>query len=135
MTPVRDYWQRPFVRFLFVGALNTAFGWGCYAILILLGAARPLALLIATVLGVVWNFQTTGRVVFAGAPMRALPRFIGVYAGVYLFNLALLEALCRGLQASSLVGQLIATPPTVVVSYLALSRWVFRRPPRSGPGV
>jgi len=109
-----------------VGAANTAFGWGCYAICILLGLSRPPALLIATILGVLFNYQSTGRVVFAGAPARLLPRFVAVYAGVYLFNLALLELVCRGLDASSLVGQLLALPPTVVVSYFALKAWVFR---------
>ena len=124
----RSPWRRPFVRFLFVGALNTAFGWGCYALLILIGLSRPPALLVATVVGVVWNFQTTGRVVFSGSPARLLPRFVGVYAGVYGLNLALLELVCRGLGVGSLVGQLLALPPTVVVSYFALKAWVFGRP-------
>jgi putative flippase GtrA len=122
---VRSLWRHPFVRFLFVGALNTAFGWGCYAILILLGLPRPPALLLATAVGGLWNYQTTGRIVFAGAPARLLPRFIAVYVGVYLFNLALLELACRGLGTGSLVGQLLALPPTVVASYFALRAWVF----------
>jgi putative flippase GtrA len=119
-------WQNAFARFLVVGALNTAFGWSVYAAFILLGIPRPFSLLGATVLGVLFNFQTIGRVVFGSARGLLLPRFVVVYAGVYLFNLALLESICRMLGVGSLLGQILALPPTVVVAFYALRRLVFR---------
>jgi putative flippase GtrA len=52
-----------FVRFLLVGVLNTIFGYFLYGTLILIGLDYKLAVLLATILGVLFNFQTTGRLV------------------------------------------------------------------------
>lgn len=121
----RGWWRVRFIRFVVVGVLNTAVGWGCFAVLVVVGVPRPAALLGATVLGMLWNFQATGRVVFGGSPWHLLPRFIAAYAGVYLFNLAVLEVLCRGFGVGTLLGQGLALAPTVVVSYFTLRTWVF----------
>ena len=53
--------QIQFVKFLLVGALNTAFGYGIYALLIWFGLRPFLAVGLATVLAVLFNFQSTGR--------------------------------------------------------------------------
>jgi putative flippase GtrA len=52
-----------FARFLLVGVLNTIFGYFLYGTLILIGLDYKLAVLLATILGVLFNFQTTGRLV------------------------------------------------------------------------
>jgi putative flippase GtrA len=46
----------PLLRFLLVGVLNTAFGYLLFALLLALGLKVPLALLLATVGGVLFNF-------------------------------------------------------------------------------
>ncbi|NCQ92050.1 MAG: hypothetical protein GPI94_15420 [Microcystis aeruginosa LG13-03] len=53
-----------FVRFLLVGVLNTIFGYSLFAVLILIGLNYKYAVLIGTIQGVLFNFQTTGRLVF-----------------------------------------------------------------------
>ncbi|MFN6273722.1 MAG: GtrA family protein [Microcystis sp.] len=52
------------VRFLLVGILNTLFGYFLYGSLILIGINYKLAALLATIIGVLFNFQTTRRLVF-----------------------------------------------------------------------
>ncbi|MCK4342167.1 MAG: GtrA family protein [Phycisphaerae bacterium] len=125
---LRRLWQYAFPRFLVVGILNTAFGYGVYAAGILLGLPRPPALLIATVLGVLFNFRTTGWIVFGSRDNRLLARFILVYAAMYMFNLGLLELLCRRIGFGSLVGQALSLPIVVVLTFLALKTLVFRAP-------
>ena len=56
--------KRKFVRFLLVGVLNTLFGYFSFATLIIIGLDYKLAALLATIIGVLFNFQTTGRLVF-----------------------------------------------------------------------
>jgi putative flippase GtrA len=56
--------KHKFARFLLVGALNTLFGYFLYGSLILIGINYKLAALLATIQGVLFNFQTTGRLVF-----------------------------------------------------------------------
>ncbi|MCU7242422.1 MAG: GtrA family protein [Microcystis aeruginosa WS75] len=55
--------KHKFARFLLVGVLNTIFGYFLYGTLILIGLDYKLAVLLATILGVLFNFQTTGRLV------------------------------------------------------------------------
>ena len=61
---IQKLWQIRLLRFFVVGAVNTFFSYLVYAALILIGAHYTLATLISTVLGVIFNFFTTGRIVF-----------------------------------------------------------------------
>jgi len=56
--------KHKFARFLLVGVLNTIFGYFLYGTLILIGLDYKYAVLLVTILGVLFNFQTTGRLVF-----------------------------------------------------------------------
>ena len=75
-----------FVRFLIVGGINTAFGYGVFALLIFLKFHYAIAVLLGTILGVLFNFQTTGRLVFDSKGNRLIFKFIGVYVIIYVIN-------------------------------------------------
>ena len=67
MSKIKDIWQKvdnQFVRFVLVGILNTAFGYGVYCLMLWIGLSYWWATLIANVLGVLFNFKTTGVLVF-----------------------------------------------------------------------
>ena len=55
--------KHKFARFLLVGVLNTLFSYFLYGTLILIGLDYKYAVLLVTILGVLFNFQTTGRLV------------------------------------------------------------------------
>lgn len=115
--------QRP-VRFVMVGGLNTAFGYTIFASLVLLGFSSALALFIATLCGMIFNFLTTGRLVFANRDWRLFPRFIATYVIVYAFNLTLLR-LIEEAGVWTLAAQAVCLLPTVVLSFLILRSFVF----------
>jgi putative flippase GtrA len=75
------------IRFFLVSGLNTAFGYGLFALLIFLGIVYPLALLISTIAGILFNFKTIGGLVFNNHNNILIFKFIGVYGVSYLFNL------------------------------------------------
>jgi len=114
------------LRFGVAGAVNTAFGFGVYSGLVLVGVPVSLSLLIATVAGVFFNFVTFGAFAFRRLEARRLPRFLVAYALIYVFNLALL----KGLQAASGWGPIAAQLACLVVvapaAYLLLKAKVFR---------
>lgn len=118
----RDFWR--FVRFLASGGLNFAFYYSLFTALHLLGVAPGPAVVSATVVAVLFNFTTTGRLVFGDRRWRLLPRFVGVYCVQGVANVTLLGGLIRAgvpvLQAEALVivGLAIAT-------FFALRRFVF----------
>ena len=80
-----------FVRFLLVAALNTVFGYSLFAALILAGIHYPIAAAIGTVLGILFNFQTTGRLVFQSHRFSLIFRFFGVYGVSYVVGVLLLR--------------------------------------------
>jgi putative flippase GtrA len=126
---------RRFFVFLLVGGLNTAVGYGLFAAFIFLGADTSLALAAATILGVLFNFKSIGRLVFESGNVRLLPRFVGIYAVQFGINLAALKAL-ESTGASPLLAQLLILPPLAVASFIMMRHFVFRpfaqveKPPR-----
>lgn len=125
MTAVNSDTRTRFLRFLLVGGLNTAFGFAVYAVLIRLGLHYSAAAALATVLGVLFNFRTYGSLVFGGARARRLPRFVAVYATLYLVNVVGIGALVHA-GASSLLAGLVLLLPVAALGYLLNARFVFR---------
>jgi len=118
--------DRRILAFCVVGVLNTVFGYSVFALLVFVGLHRALALLLATCVGVVFNFYSTGKIVFDNRDSSRLPRFVGAYGIVYLFNLALMELFIgagAGLYVAGGLAMLLAT----LAAYLLQSRFVFAK--------
>lgn len=87
--------NRLFIRYLFVGALNTTFGYAVFAALTYLGLHYPQALFLATVAGILFNFKTFGRLVFAQSDWRLIWRFVTVYGILYTINVGCVFVLMK----------------------------------------
>jgi putative flippase GtrA len=74
------------IRYLLVGGLNTAFGYTVFAAVTYQGQPYPRALFVATIAGILFNFKTFGRLVFAQSDWRLLWRFVTVYGLLYVIN-------------------------------------------------
>lgn len=117
--------SRQFVRFLFVGALNTLFGYSVFAGFILAGLHPTPALVLTYVVGVIFNFFTTRRLVFARSQAGSLLRFIVAYVVIYFFNLGMFK-LAESAGAGPLVAQALCLPVVAVFSFLLFKFHVFR---------
>ncbi len=117
--------SRQIIRFVFTGALNTLFGFAIYALLVHAGMVPAVALLIATVLGVLFNFVSFGALTFRRLEMRRLPRFLVVYSAIYLFNLVLLQAVQRYAGAGPIVAQFACLFVVAPAAYLLLKTQVY----------
>lgn len=111
--------------FLFVGGLNTLFGYSLYALLIYFGVYYPLAVLLATCLGVLFNFFTTGKIVFKNSNNRLLIKFIGVYAFLYVLNVIIINVL-HALSDNLYLAGFIATFPLAVIAFVLNKFLVFK---------
>jgi putative flippase GtrA len=116
-----------FIKFLFVGALNTAFGYACFAFFVWVGFGVVLAPLFSTVLGILFNFKTIGILVFRKNDNSLLPHFFAVYAIVYVCNVVGLKiaAYC-GLHNLYIAGFILVLPLALLAFYLN-RRFVFER--------
>lgn len=85
--------SKQFIRFVFVAALNTAFGWLVFALLrFLLGLTtldKPyeLAALLGTIISVLFNFKTYGTLVFKNGDNRLIFKFVIVCTVTYFINI------------------------------------------------
>ncbi len=118
----REFWR--FVRFIATGGVNFAFSYSVFLIVHFLGETPTTAVVISWLLGVLFNFFSTGRIVFGTGRLRLLPRFVGVYLVQLAANIVLLRALLlAGL--SPPVAQALVITALAVVTFLALRRFVF----------
>ena len=116
-----------FLRFLVVGVVNTLFGYAVFAGLVLAGVAPLAALVVCYVVGVPFNYLTTGRFVFASARRSAgsFIRFVAAYVMIYIFN----AVLYRGVEAmvgAPLAAQALCIPLVAVFSFLLFKLHVVR---------
>jgi putative flippase GtrA len=114
------------LRFLVAGAANTLFGLAVYAGCVLMALPTGIALLVGIVAGIAFNFITFGAYAFRDLSLRRLPRFVGAYGAIYLVNVVALDAV-RKVVPDPIWGQVLLTIPMAALSYVLMSRFVFRK--------
>ena len=113
-----------FYKYLLIGGVNTVFGYCVFAFLLFFGIHYSLAVLVATILGVLFNFQTYGRFVFKNHSWSLLGRFVFVYTTIYLVNITLL--LVFDLFVSNLyISGAMTTPVIAYLGYILNKRYVW----------
>ena len=88
---VVKFWENQLIRFLMVGGINTAFSYLIYAFFLYIGLHYTIAVLLAQICGVLFNFNTTGKIVFNNTKPNLIFRFIGVYLLTYFLNIFCLK--------------------------------------------
>ena len=115
-----------FIKFLVVGGINTLFSLVVYLILVYFGIHYILASLIATVLGILFNFKTYGTLVFKNKDNSLILRFFLVYTITYIIGISCLKLmLIIGL--NKYTAGLILTIPNALLGYFLNRRFVFNR--------
>lgn len=117
--------NQQFIRFLGVGVLNTIFGYGCYALLVVIGLHYSLALAISTICGIFFNFKTLGALVFNSSDNRRIFRFILVYIFAYLIN-AVGVYFVEISGGGALLGGAMMLLPAALLTYLLQKHFVFK---------
>ena len=124
----RSLFDRRILKFLGTGVLNTIFGYAIYALLIFVTVPPLFALLTATVVGVVFNYFSFGRLVFQGHGGRLVfAKFVLAYGVIYAANAALLGTLTSEFLLNAYVAQAICVPPSVLLSWLLMNYWVYKK--------
>ncbi|MDR2734407.1 MAG: GtrA family protein [Spirochaetota bacterium] len=124
--------DKRFIKFLLVGGLNTLFGYGIFVFFRAFGLHFVLAALCAHICGVLFNFKTTGALVFKSHDNRLIARFFLVYAVVYFFNISCIWFL-KQFDFNDYAAAAIVLLPQAIFSFLLMRRFVFRsEAPSSG---
>lgn len=113
-----------FFKFLFVGVLNTLFSYTIYALFVSFGLGANLSLFLQYIIGVLWNFKTTGVIVFKSSNNRLLLRFVLCYVFTFVLNSVSLRFLLN--YTNEYIAQAILVLPVAIVSFLLLKVFVFK---------
>lgn len=119
-----------FIRFVFVAALNTAFGWCVYALLLLLMNYLELdkpfvwASLLGTIISVLFNFKTYGHIVFKNKSNKLIFKFILVYTFNYFLNIGGI-ALLEILGINNYLAGAITAVPVGLIGYILNKYFVY----------
>ena len=118
--------QNTLIRFIFVGSLNTLFGYGVFSLLTFCGVHYFLAMLFATMIGVLFSFKTLGKLVFNNADNRLFFKFILTYTIAYFLNILTLKTLLY-FSINVYAAGAVSTAIAAVFSYLVNKKFVFKK--------
>ena len=126
MSRIRELIHNRFIRFLFVGGINTLFGYGMFVLFIYLGLHYAAASALGTVLAVLFSFMTNSTIVFQNRDPRLIFRFVAVYSVIYGVHVAGLWGFNQ-FQVSNYLAGAILTLPMALVSFTLMRTLVFKR--------
>lgn len=127
---LKELWHKvdsQFIRFVLVGCLNTAFGYGVYCAALWIGLSYWWATLIGNVLGVLFNFKTTGILVFKNHNNRLFFRFALCYVLAYFLNVGIIALFTRYTTINQYISGFIATLFVALFSFFFQKLIVFRK--------
>jgi len=113
-----------FLLFLIVGGINTIFGYSVFALFIFVGLHYALAALVSSIVGVLFNFKTTGILVFKNHDNQLISKFISVYVVIYLINIIALKQLNSYCANMYYAGALLILP-LAFCSFFLNKKYVF----------
>lgn len=122
---LRRVFRSQFIRFLFVGFINTIIGYGVFALLLYSGLHYSLALFLATLFGISFNFKSTGIFVFNNKGNKLIIRFAAFYMVLYFINLAFVSAISLVID-NNYISAAITLLPMAAISFLMNKRFVFK---------
>jgi putative flippase GtrA len=109
-----------------VGIINTVFGYSVYSLLIFIDLHYSVASLLATLVGVLFNFKTIGSIVFKANDNSLIIKFIAVYSFTYFVNLVglkIFNSFQINLYLAGFLLLIICTP----ISYYLNNQFVFHK--------
>jgi putative flippase GtrA len=120
-------YQHQYIRFFFTGLVNTVFGYIVFSLFLFGGASYSFSLLIATILGIVFNYFSFGYIVYNKTiSWLGFIKIIISYVITYSLNVVGLFILNNYFFVNLYIGQIIYTPLNVLLSSLLINFWVYK---------
>lgn len=124
---IKSLYKNKKIRFLFVGALNTAVGYGLFSLFIFLGLHYIVAQTLSTLIGIahsyLWNkYFTFGK---TARSFKEALRFVSVYAVSYLISLLLQYLMIERAGISAYLAGFVSLVFTTIISYAGHNYYSF----------
>lgn len=121
--------QKKEIRFLFVGVLNTIFGYSVYALLCYMGFALFISVTISTILGTFHSFLWNKFYTFESKEksITEILRFITVYFMAYLINLGVILYFSHYHNVDKYLLGIVGIFVSTIVSYVGHNNFSFKK--------
>jgi len=113
------------IKYLFIGSINTVFGYGVYWGLLQLDVHFVIATFVSTVLGTIFNFFTIGRLVFNSKNNSFFYKFVFCVWFLYFISTGGI-AFINNFDISYEIAGLIIIIPRAAIGFLLNKFWVFK---------
>jgi putative flippase GtrA len=117
--------KKQMVSFLIIGIINTIFYYVVYSSLIYVNLNYKWAVLIATVTGVLFSFNTFGKYVFNNSNKALIYKFFIVYSILYVCNISIIYFIEIKIKSYYIAG-FIATLFCAMLSFVLNKWYVFK---------
>ncbi len=117
---------KQFVKFILVGIINTIFGYGLWAILISVGIHYALAVILSTIIAVLFNFKTTGCIVFKNNNNKLLWKFFQMYIVTTFLSILVLKC-AKMLNINLYLAGFFLTGIIAIITFIVQKYYVFRK--------
>ncbi|MDR2512145.1 MAG: GtrA family protein, partial [Bacteroidales bacterium] len=115
-----------FVKFVFVGGLNTVFSLSIFYLGLWLGLHYTLATLISNILGILFNFKSYGRIVFKDKSNIMIFRYFVLYTFLWIGSNIFIFVL-KKFGISPYLSGFFWVFPNAVVAYFASQKWIYNQ--------
>lgn len=126
MNLIKKFLEVKIIRFFIVGGLNALFGYGIFSCFIYIGFHYSLAGFCGTILGILFNFKTTGVIVFRSDDNSLIFRFFCVYGISYILSTFVLFLFHYFGLTNDFIGGAIILLPMAVITFLMMKNFVFK---------
>ncbi|QZP17810.1 GtrA family protein [Methylophilales bacterium] len=120
------FFDKKFIVFLMVGILNTFFGLVILFFLSLTDIDTWLVLLISQLVGLAFNFFTTGNYVFNITNLKLVPKFLVVSIFIYFLFLFSIN-LILPFVSNRTIAIIILVIPFALLNFIIYSGFVFKK--------
>ncbi len=122
---IKKILNHQFLRFLLTGGLNTAFGYMAFSVFTYLTGNPSISVILANIVGVLFNFKTYGSFVFKSKDNSKIYRFCGAYLFITTVQILSLKGLANfGITNPYLAGAIL-TLPMAALSFIHIRKFVF----------
>lgn len=118
--------KKKFIKFVFVGFVNTIFGYSIFSFGIFIGLHYSISLLLSSILGIIFNFNSIGLLVFKDNNKELFFNFLFIYLIIYIVNLLFIK-LIFFIFSNYYVSAAIMLVPSALLSFLLLKKYVFNK--------
>ena len=113
-----------FIKYILVGILNTVFGYAVFALLLYTGLHYALVCILSTIIGVLFNYKTYGKLVF-NSKKNVLIKFVLTY--VITTSLSILGLkIANSYNINLYFAGFILTCLMAIISFILLKNYVFK---------